>query len=84
MTVHNYSCFFFDGLLFILMSFYCLFTDPLGRKRAMILVNIPYLVGWLMLYRANSVLEVFLAFIMLGMAVGLMEAPIVTYLGEVW
>lgn len=37
-----------------------------------------------MLCRANSVVEVFLGFLMLGLAVGLMEAPVVTYLGEIW
>lgn len=62
----------------------CFVTDPLGRKRSMILVNIPYFMGWIMLYRASSVFEVFFAFLMLGLAVGLMEAPIVTYLGEIW
>ncbi|XP_031636109.1 facilitated trehalose transporter Tret1-like [Contarinia nasturtii] len=60
-----------------------LITDPLGRKRAMILVNIPFAIGWYMLYRATTVWEIFLGFAMQGLAVGLMEAPIVTYLGEI-
>lgn len=50
----------------------------------MILVNIPYLIGWLTLYQATSVAEIFIGFVMLGLAVGLMEAPVVTYLGEIW
>lgn len=59
-------------------------TDPLGRKRSMILVNIPFAIGWYMLYRATAVWEIFFGFAMQGLAIGLMEAPIVTYLGEIW
>lgn len=59
-------------------------VDPLGRKRSMIIVNIPFVIGWLMLFRATAVWEVFFGFAMQGLAIGLMEAPVVTYLGEIW
>lgn len=65
-------------------QFYCILLDPLGRRLSMILVNIPYLIGWFTLSQATSVPEVFIGFVMLGLAVGLMEAPTVTYLGEIW
>lgn len=57
------------------------FSDPLGRKRSMILVNIPFAIGWFMLYQATTVSEVFIGITFLGLAIGLMEAPIVTYIG---
>lgn len=60
------------------------FVDTLGRKRSMILVNIPYFLGWFVLWHSSSVNEIILGFILLGLAVGLMEAAVVTYLGEIW
>lgn len=58
--------------------------EPLGRKRSMILVNIPHIIAWLMLYQAGSLEEMYIAAILLGLGVGFMEAPIVTYVGEIW
>lgn len=46
----------------------------MGRKNSMIMVNIPFALGWFMLYRATEVWEIFGGFAMLGMAIGLMEA----------
>ncbi|XP_052868649.1 facilitated trehalose transporter Tret1-like [Anopheles cruzii] len=57
--------------------------EPLGRKRSMILVNIPHIVGWFMLHYAGSLEEMYTAAILLGLGVGFMEAPIVTYVGEI-
>lgn len=59
-------------------------SEPIGRKRAMILVNIPHIIAWLMLYFATSLEEIFVASVLLGLGVGFMEAPIVTYVGEIW
>ena len=50
--------------------------EPLGRKRSMILVNAPHIIGWLMLYYAKSLEAMYGAAILLGLGVGLMEAPI--------
>lgn len=58
--------------------------DPLGRKRSMLIVNIPHIIGWFMMYNANSIWMIFLANILFGLGVGLMEAPIITYIGEIW
>lgn len=60
-----------------------LLSEPLGRKRSMFIVNIPHVIAWLMLYWAASTEIVFIAFGLLGLGVGLMEAPIITYLGEI-
>lgn len=49
----------------------------------MLLVNIPFIIAWFMLYNATSVTEVFIAHILLGLGVGLMESPILTYIGEI-
>lgn len=49
----------------------------------MLLVNIPHVISWLMMYMANSVWMIFVANILFGLGVGLMEAPIITYVGEI-
>lgn len=59
-------------------------SEPLGRKRAMFIVNIPIIFAWTMLYYANTLTVVLIAIAILGFGVGLMEAPIVTYVGEIW
>lgn len=58
-------------------------SEPLGRKRAMFFVNIPHVIAWIMMYNAATIGEVFAANVMLGLGVGLMEAPIITYVGEI-
>lgn len=58
-------------------------TDPLGRKQAMFIVNFPHVIAWLMMYNATSIRDIFIANILLGFGVGLMEAPILTYVGEI-
>lgn len=42
----------------------------------MLIVNIPFIIAWFMVYRAGSIAEVFIAYAMIGFAVGLAEAPI--------
>lgn len=59
-------------------------TEPMGRKKAMLLVNIPHVLGWFLLYFATSLPYIFIGFALLGLGVGLMEAPIITYVGEIW
>lgn len=59
-------------------------TEPLGRKNAMLLVNIPHLIGWFLLHYSTTIVHVFVGVALLGLGVGLMEAPIITYVGEIW
>jgi MFS family permease len=35
--------------------------EPLGRKKSMILVNIPHIIGWAMLHYASSLTELYIA-----------------------
>ncbi len=60
-----------------------LVSEPLGRKKAMILVNIPHIIAWTMLYFTTSLEEIYIAATLLGLGVGFMEAPIITYVGEI-
>lgn len=55
----------------------------LGRKRAMMAVNLPYLVAWFMLFRAESVAEIFIGSILHGLCNGLAQSPTITYVGEI-
>lgn len=58
-------------------------TEPIGRKNAMILLNIPHIIAWIMLYNATSVEMLYGASILMGLGSGFMEAPVVTYVGEI-
>lgn len=58
--------------------------DPVGRKRGMMVVNIPLVIAWLMMYNATAVWHMFVANTLLGLGVGLMESPVITYVGEIW
>lgn len=58
-------------------------TEAIGRKKAMLLVNVPHIIAWTMLYFTTEVYEIFIAGILLGLGMGLMEAPILTYVGEI-
>ncbi|XP_063708428.1 facilitated trehalose transporter Tret1-like [Culicoides brevitarsis] len=57
--------------------------EELGRKKAMMIVNLPHIAAWLMLYYATELKTVFSANILLGLGVGFMEAPVLTYVGEI-
>ncbi|XP_059619605.1 facilitated trehalose transporter Tret1-like [Phlebotomus argentipes] len=58
-------------------------TETIGRKNAMILVNLPHIAAWLLIYFATSVSEMYLAAILLGLGTGFMNSPIFTYVGEI-
>lgn len=51
-------------------------TQPVGRKRAMQLVNIPFLCAWLLFHFSTEVWQVFLALCLTGLSGGLLEAPV--------
>lgn len=58
-------------------------TEPLGRRRAMMLVNIPHIVAFWLLCTATSLTHVYVAGLLLGLGVGFMEAPVITYVAEI-
>nr|CAD7412758.1 unnamed protein product [Timema cristinae] len=57
--------------------------ERLGRKRSLLLVNIPPVVAWLLFYFARSKDTMFAAGAIMGFGMGFMEAPIVTYVAEI-
>lgn len=57
--------------------------ERLGRKKSMILVNFPHLIGWFIFYFANSAPLLYFSSVIMGLGVGFMEAPIITYVGEI-
>lgn len=60
------------------------FLEALGRKRAMLLVTLPHIAAWIMMFFATNEAMLFTAAVLLGLGVGFMEAPILTYVGEIW
>lgn len=55
----------------------------IGRKTGMILMNIPELTSWILLYTATSTEMLYASVIMMGLSAGFMEAPGLAYIGEV-
>lgn len=49
----------------------------------MILVNVPHIAAWLLMYRATTTTEVYVAGVLFGLGIGLMEASVITYVGEI-
>ncbi|XP_066251365.1 facilitated trehalose transporter Tret1-like [Euwallacea similis] len=58
-------------------------TQPIGRRRSMQLVNLPFVGAWLLFHFAKYPWHVFLASCITGVSGGLLEAPTLTYLAEV-
>lgn len=50
----------------------------------MLIVNVPFIIGWSLLYYASSVIQIFIAIATLGLGVGMSESPTITYIGEIW
>ena len=50
----------------------------------MILVNIPFFVGWFILYRATTLWEIFAGFVILGVTVAIVVVPLMNFAGEIW
>lgn len=59
-------------------------SDAMGRKTAMIIVNVPLAIAWYLMYSATSVWQIFIANILLGIGTGFMESTVIIYVGEVW
>ncbi|GAB0097352.1 facilitated trehalose transporter Tret1 [Sergentomyia squamirostris] len=77
----------FGSLAFVCQPIGCILsgwvTERLGRKRAMIVVNFPHIAAWLLLHNASSVTEMYAAAVILGLGVGFMETPVISYIGEI-
>ncbi|KAL1116672.1 hypothetical protein AAG570_005144, partial [Ranatra chinensis] len=57
--------------------------EPLGRKKSMLALNLPFLAAWLLLHFAPNVISMYIGGAIMGLAVGCTEAPILTYVGEI-
>lgn len=57
--------------------------ESLGRRRTMIVVNVPFIVAWVLLYRATMIEEIFVAGGLLGLGIGLTESAVIAYVGEI-
>uniref|UniRef100_A0A1B6FHS8 Major facilitator superfamily (MFS) profile domain-containing protein n=1 Tax=Cuerna arida TaxID=1464854 RepID=A0A1B6FHS8_9HEMI len=57
--------------------------DILGRKKCLMAVNIPNLIAWIIIYFATSTAHLFISQIIMGIAMGFLEAPILSYIGEI-
>lgn len=57
--------------------------EGLGRKHTMMLINVPLLAGWLLFYWASTPGLLYAASCVLGLCVGFMEAPTLTYIAEI-
>ncbi|PSN40581.1 hypothetical protein C0J52_10776 [Blattella germanica] len=54
-----------------------------GRKWSMIIVNFPFLIGWILYSVSHSVAMLYITNVILGIGIGFMEAPIMTYTAEI-
>ncbi|XP_034835778.1 facilitated trehalose transporter Tret1-like [Maniola hyperantus] len=87
LTMNQSQASWFGSMAFLCQPLGSIFSglilDYFGRKKALFLVNIPHLIAWLLMYFAWDVPSLFLANALLGIGTGIMEAPSVTYVGEV-
>lgn len=58
-------------------------TEPVGRRRSMMLCNVPVILAWILMYHAESTAVMYAAMIVYGISTGFMEPPIMTYIGEI-
>lgn len=65
----------------------CLASGPLsqylGRKRTMMLANIPFVMAWLIFHYSSNPAMLLAALAMTGLTGGLLEGPVITYVAEV-
>lgn len=62
--------------------------DGLGRRRTLMLVNVPALLGWLLIAAASysqpwMLYQLYAGRLLTGLSVGLVSSPAVVYAGEV-
>ena len=58
-------------------------VEKLGRKRSLLVINVLYFIAWLLLYTAPNFTFLLIANFVIGVSVGLTEAPLVNYGGEI-
>lgn len=58
-------------------------SEHFGRRKSMILINLPHLVAFYLFYYSTTVWRIFVANILLGFGAGFLKAPSSTYVGEI-
>ncbi|KAJ8737190.1 hypothetical protein PYW07_000461 [Mythimna separata] len=58
-------------------------TAPIGRRRAMQMVNVPFFIAWLIFHFSTTTGHLYGALFLTGLAGGLLEAPVLTYVAEI-
>lgn len=71
------------------LSKWCIHTgwiisDMYGRRKAIIIASIPFLIGWTMFGLSNSLSTIYIAFAIVGLGTGLKESASLAYTGEIW
>lgn len=51
-------------------------TQPIGRKKSMQFVNIPFIIAWLLFHYGRRVELLYLALVITGFSGGILEAPV--------
>lgn len=57
--------------------------DKIGRRRAIMMVNIPLAIFWIILGFSQSFLMISAMFLLIGFCFGLKEAPSFIYISEI-
>ncbi|XP_054266834.1 facilitated trehalose transporter Tret1-like [Macrosteles quadrilineatus] len=77
----------FGSLYYIMQPFGSLVSgilqDSLGRKRSVMMINLPQLTAWAILYFSSSPTHLYVSIALMGLSIGFLEAPILSYIGEV-
>ncbi|KAK4880578.1 hypothetical protein RN001_008724 [Aquatica leii] len=58
-------------------------TQPLGRKRSMQFITIPFVICWIGFYFSTKMWQLYLALALMGFFGGLVEAPFSAYVSEI-
>ncbi|CAK1593814.1 unnamed protein product [Parnassius mnemosyne] len=87
LSINKEQASWFASMAFLCQPIGSIFSGPLldyfGRRKALFLVNIPHVIAWLLMYYAWNVQSLFIGNALLGIGIGIMESPSVTYIGEV-
>lgn len=87
LSLNDNQASWFGSLPFLTQPFGALASGPVvdffGRKKATFLVNIPHVIGWILMYFSWNLPSLFMANALLGLGTGFMEAPIFSYVSEI-
>uniref|UniRef100_A0A2S2P7G9 Facilitated trehalose transporter Tret1 n=1 Tax=Schizaphis graminum TaxID=13262 RepID=A0A2S2P7G9_SCHGA len=77
----------YGSLLFIIYPVGCLISGILqnkfGKKRCMILANVPSIIGWVFLYFAQSSVLLYASTLLMGLSTGFGAGSTSSYVGEI-